>query len=296
MDFDVEAGTGLFIAVDGFGGAIGAIALELELDIPAPEVTLLALDSTAAETPGDPAEFQVRLSAVQAEPVHIEMILSGSATHGLDYSLDVPVVQNLVSFTITPPDVSGNISIAANPDDDPTEFEESVVITLQGSSAYTLGEPNSATAVIADNSPYEIAWAARFPDFSGEDALSDRDPDFDGRPNLLEFAFDSDPTTRDLEHEPRMRIGSFADPNDGNQIKSYLTITFTRRTDTQRISYFAEAASDPVTAGWIPDPVLISIAPGSSPGTERVTYRSATPLDTAAALSNLLLRVRVAEE
>jgi hypothetical protein len=297
VSFDISAGATVFIAVDGFGGATGAIFMELVLLVPTPVVTLLPVDLAAAEKMGDTAAVEVRLSALQAVPVTVALTLSGTAVTGVDYDLDVaPFEGDLFNVTLTPPEVSRSIVIATIPDDDPTEFEESVILTILASETYSLGNPDSAEVVIADGTIYLPGWVTRFPEFREADALPGADPDFDGRSNLLEFAFDADPLVPDHDSSPRLRVGSFPDPEDENQIKPYLTLTFTRRTDAANLSYFAEAASDPAAIGWIENPVFISSAPGSSPGTERATYRSATPFDNSGTIPVLLLRVRVTGE
>jgi hypothetical protein len=71
------------------------------------------------------------------------------------------------------------------------------------------------------------------------------DPDHDGIPNLIEYAFDLDPQASSRQGLPIPAVAENA--ADGLH---YLTLTYRRRLDTDRLQYTVEASAD--LAQWSP--------------------------------------------
>jgi hypothetical protein len=208
---------------------------------------------------------------------------------GADYSLSGNSAPGVV--TIPQGATSATLTFTPVADNDPTEFDETVSFTLQSSAGYFVGSPNSASVTIHDNTPYSAAWADQFPGFTGSAAAPLTDIDLDNIPNLLEFAFSGDPFHSDTAILPLIGRMDFADPADGNTVKPYPTISFTRRTDAPDLVYSVEISND--LANWTNDVEEISVTTTADPNVEQVVYRGLTPLSGNGSVSPVLLRVRV---
>ena len=114
-------------------------------------------------------------------------------------------------------------------------------------------------------------WAARFPGIGDAGA----NPDGDELNNRLEYAFALDPGAPDPA------------PVSGSIQSGFLTITFTRRTDTADLSYVPEFSPDLTT--WTPATVRTASVPDAD-GTVTETWRSAGPVSGT---SRFFARVRV---
>jgi len=179
-------------------------------------------------------------------------------------------------------------------DNDPTELNETVVITLQSGAAYFVSAQNAATITIHDDTPYNNDWLSLFPTFHGTTAALMADPDNDKIPNLLEFAFNGDPQHSNMSVLPTIGQMNFADPADNNAIKAYPTISFDRRTDAPNLTYAVEISNDLVN--WTNNVEQISATPDAAPNMEEVVYRGLTPLSGNGAVTPVFLRVRVTSE
>ena len=179
-------------------------------------------------------------------------------------------------------------------DNNPTEFNETALITLLPGSGYFVGTPSAATITIHDDTPYNSTWAAQYPTFQGALAAPLADPDGDGISNFLEFAFNGDPLHVNLEILPTISEMNFPDPADGNTLKPYPVIAFDRRTDAPNLIYAVEISTD--LANWTNNVEQISATPDVAPNMEEVVYRGLTPLSGNGALSPIFLRVRVTGE
>ena len=163
---------------------------------------------------------------------------------------------------------------------------------------YTLSGATSATGNnrIDDlkimGTRYSSTWLARFSPLLGTAAASTADPDGDGLDNFAEWAFDLDP------FEPNGGTGLIAgaallpDPADGNTLKLWPTLTFTRRIDALPPAYAAEVSGN--LSSWSANLTPLSAVPGPSAGSERATFRGATPLSGSGAASPIFGRVRAA--
>jgi hypothetical protein len=240
--------------------------------------TVTISSSIAAGTGGLPVSFQ----------------LSGTATapgvSGMDYSLG----GNSGPTTITIPAgaTSASLNITPIDDSDPTEFDESAIVTLVSGANYYLGNSTNATVTIHDDTPYTQAWASQYePAFSGANAQPNADPEGDGMTNFEEFAFDGDPLHSDLRILPVAGRIDLADPNDGNAIKTYPTITFRRRTDAPALIYLPELSTDLMT--WTNNVQLLSTTPGPGPNVQTVVYRSTLPINGNGAVPAIFFHIRI---
>ena len=137
---------------------------------------------------------------------------------------------------------------------------------------------------------YSAAWLARFAPLLGSDAAYGADPDGDGFDNFAEWAFDLDPLERNATTGLTPGTALHPDPADGNTLKLWPTLTFTRRIDAQPPTYTAESSGN-LTA-WSSNLTPVTTAPGPSAGSERATFRAATPLAGNGSGSPVFGRVR----
>lgn len=125
--------------------AIAAVALKPAATIIA---TISATDAGAAETRASQSTntgtFTVTLSAAPTSNVTINYTLTGTATNGTDYALLTG------TLTINSGLTSGTITVTPT-DDSAIEGSETVIVTLNSGTDYTVGTPSSATVTITDN-------------------------------------------------------------------------------------------------------------------------------------------------
>ena len=110
------------------------------------------------------------------------------------------------------------------------------------------------------------------------------DPDGDGFPNLLEYAFNTNPRVTTTNGMPAF----FTQPDTGT---NYLATTFTRILYNTDISYFVDVSPDLYT--WYTGPtnvVQYGSAVDNGDGSETVTYRDAIPEPVA---TQRFIRVRI---
>ncbi len=129
--------------------------------------------------------------------------------------------------------------------------------------------------VLAAAGPYEI-WEARFfspaelanPDISGDGA----DPDHDGIPNLVEYAFNLNP--RVAEHPPLPRAWLAAQTGH-----SYLYLQYLQRNPPADVQYVPQVSVD--LRAWSSDPANFSPISSSDngDGTSLITLRLEGPVD-----------------
>ena len=137
---------------------------------------------------------------------------------------------------------------------------------------------------------YSEGWLTRFPALTGTAADPLADPDGDTLDNFQEWALDRNPLAQ--SGNPAAALGAVIapDPAENDTPKLWPCITFVRRTDTPRLQVFPQESFELKT--WTGDPVLVSTAPGPSPQSETVTYRSSIP----AGIIPVFFRLRVSEE
>ena len=262
-----------------------------------PTVSVVDNVADAYEKNTQPGSVTISSSlAAPAGGLPVTLQLGGTATppgsSGADYSLS----GNSTSTTviISAGSTSAVLTLTPLVDNNPTEFNETALITLLPGSGYFVGTPSAATITIHDDTPYNSTWAAQFPTFQGALAAPLADPDGDGISNFLEFAFNGDPLHVNVEILPTISQMNFPDPADGNTLKPYPVIAFDRRTDAPNLIYAVEISTD--LANWTNNVEQISATPDVAPNMEEVVYRGLTPLSGNGALSPIFLRVRVTGE
>src|SRR5688572_26322531 len=101
-------------------------------------------DADAREAGLDRGTWVISRSGSTAASLAVQYTVGGSATNGVDYQT--------LSGTLTIPAGNSSASLVVIPKDDAAvEGTETVSVTLEATSAYTLGSPATATAPILDN-------------------------------------------------------------------------------------------------------------------------------------------------
>jgi Prolyl oligopeptidase family/Calx-beta domain len=109
-----------------------------------PEVTLEAVDPSAAEAGADPGGFRLSLAAPLDGDLTVEYRVSGTATNGVDYAP--------LSGTATVPAGQTSVLVEIDPVDDALgETGETVILALAAASTYQIGTPFQAGVVLADS-------------------------------------------------------------------------------------------------------------------------------------------------
>ncbi|MBN2378108.1 MAG: hypothetical protein JXD22_17045 [Sedimentisphaerales bacterium] len=126
------------------GEAAGVVNFGVEGGSGFPEVSVTATDAQAAEAGPDTGTFTFTRTGATDNPMTINYTVAGTATSGTDYqtiatSVIIPASQSSTTVTITPID------------DDITEGQETVLVSLQASLDYNFGSSASATVNISDN-------------------------------------------------------------------------------------------------------------------------------------------------
>lgn len=166
-----------------------------------PVVTLTATDAAAGESGTDQSiAFTVSRTGVttSALVVPIAQVLTTTATSGSDFSglpatVTIPAGQSSVSFVLTVlPDALA-------------EGSEVIVLSAVSSAEFTVGEPSSVTATIAD-APAQAFYFSAIADPAKRGPADDADGD--GAPNLLEYFMGSDPAASSARGELVARSAS----------------------------------------------------------------------------------------
>src|SRR5262249_7622787 len=110
------------------------------------------------------------------------------------------------------------------------------------------------------------------------------DGDHDGLSNALEYTLGGSVSQSDSARLPRVGVASFT---VGTVTSNYATVTFTRRTGTEDVTYTVETNPSLNPATWTGDGAFVN-APSNGDGTETVLYRAPNPQTT----SPLYLRVK----
>jgi uncharacterized delta-60 repeat protein len=126
------------------------------------------------------------------------------------------------------------------------------------------------------------AWAAALPeDFRGEND----DPGGHGIPNLLRYAFAMDALHPAREQLPRVSHKTLTEQEDSS---TYLTITYTRRTDDPALVFETEVSDD--LLAWEPFTGVEAVEVDDANGSERVTVAHPVPVEDD---DRRFLRIRV---
>jgi len=141
---NVQAGTySLTVkATDNAGAITTSSAVSITVSLPV--ISIAATDADASEPGSNTGVFTVSRTGGTSMPLTVNFSMSGTATAGADYTS--------VGTAVTIPAGAASRTIVITPIDDTTvEGNETVILTLAGNTAYTLGTPASATVTIADN-------------------------------------------------------------------------------------------------------------------------------------------------
>lgn len=122
---------------------------------PAPVITVIADPGTTVEGGDTPGAFKFIRSGLQAGNITVKFGITGTATHGVDYNLTATTTLDTTAFpncTVTMPDSVGEVWVYVEglADADIEVGGETVIATLQTSSNYAVGSPDSATVTIED--------------------------------------------------------------------------------------------------------------------------------------------------
>lgn len=270
-----------YIAVDGYGQSTGQIALALAY-APVPEVTISAPAPLAKERGSVPGVVRFTLS--NASPLSVALALSygGSATAGIDYTGNLPILMIPAGAT------TADLTLVPVPDSNVIEQTETLVVTIEDGGAYH-HEPaplNSAMLTLEDDSPYSEAWIAAHPGLTPESAAPLSDDDHDGIPALLEFLTNRDPGIPDGNSLLTVDQQTFVDPADGLE-KTFAAIRFIRRQDAAVIPLVVEGSHTLEAGSWEPQGVFISATPLAGTEMEELLYRSTSPLSAEATFFRL---------
>ena len=139
------------LMVPFYSGANHAVGLALQAleDIgwtldPGGSVKIVALDAAVKE--GAPTGFLVHRTGPTDQALTVFLKVSGTATSGDDYN---PAISASVEIPFGEPSV--NIDVTPIFDAVTKEKNETVIVTLQADTAYTLGFPSTATVTILNN-------------------------------------------------------------------------------------------------------------------------------------------------
>ncbi len=138
-----SAAGGYSVGIVNAVGAVTSITATLTVVLP-PVVSIQAIDPNAAEVGANPGSFTVTRSYATNTPVVVNLLTTGSATPGADYTA-LPT-----SVTIPANQASASVSVSPINDAAP-EFPETVIVTLATGSGYSVGLENVATVTIADD-------------------------------------------------------------------------------------------------------------------------------------------------
>ena len=135
------------------GSTMGTVTIA---DNDLPTVSLSATDSSAAETltsqTANPGQFTLTRTGSTASALTVYYTIGGSATNGVDYS----TLSSSATFLAGQSSLNLNLSIL---NDALIEGNETVILTLSSSSAYSLGSNSTAIVTIADDDFIDLRGA-----------------------------------------------------------------------------------------------------------------------------------------
>ena len=145
-----------------------------------PTVTITASDDTATELGTTPGDFTVSLSAINntGSDIEVNYSVGGTATPVDDY--------DALTGTVAIPTGQTSATIIVDPNDDNlTEPTETVEVTLDAGTGYTIGTPNTATVNIISEDDVPP---------SGYTVTIDQDPINSSNQDEVSFTFSGAPT------------------------------------------------------------------------------------------------------
>jgi kumamolisin len=249
---------------------------------PLPAISATATQAEALVFGPTPGQFTLTRTGDTSASLTVNYFTSGTAISGTDYTA--------LSGTLTIPSGQSFAMIAVNPiSDSQATSSPTVQLTLSAAGTYTAGFPSTATVTIQEITPYqswklsEFGANATVADIAGDTA----DPNHNGVPNLLEYAFNSDPLQTGTEPLPTVFL-----MEDGGL--EYLAITYTQLNTDPSLTFTVQVTGDLTQQidQWHSGPsyttIVSQVANGS---TTQVTVRDNTAISQA---TKRFIRVQVA--
>jgi kumamolisin len=269
--------TGTVYLADTFNQTIRA-------GVAAPIVSMIATQPSASVYGPVAGQFTVTRTGSTTASLAIAYSIAGTAVSGTDYTalggtLAIPVGASSATIAVNP---LFNSSASAN---------RFLQLTLSSSANYLIGNPSAATVTIIEPTPYQ-AW--KLSEFGSNAYVSSiggdlADPNHNGVPNLLEYAFNSNPLADGNNPLPMESVVQ----NSGN---SYMAITYTQLNNDPNLTYTVQVTSDLTlqTDQWHSGSLYTTVVSQQPSGaTTQVTVRDNTPMSQA---SKRFLRVQVFDQ
>ena len=257
----------------------------LRAGVVAPIVSVAATQANASVYGPTAGQFTVTRTGSTAASLAVAYSVSGTAISGTDYTalagtLNIPIGASSATITVNP---IFNSQASVN---------RSLQLTLNSSANYLVGNPSAAIVTITEPTPYQ-AW--KLSEFGSNAYVSNiggdlADPDHDGVPNILEYAFNSNPLQSGPDPLPQVSIVQ------DSSAKSYLAITYTQLNNDPNLTYTVQVTSDLTQQSdqWHSGVQYTTVVSQQINGnTTQVTVRDNTAMTQA---SKRFIRVNVTEQ
>jgi len=258
----------------------------LRAGIAAPVLSVAATLPTATVYGPVAGQFTVTRTGNTQNNVTANYLLTGSAVNGADYTVPSP--------NVFLPAGTNSMAVPINPlFNSQATVNRSVSLSLISSTNYVVGTPSSAIVTIVEPTPYQ-AWQLN--DFGSNAYVSNiggplADPNHNGVPNLLEYAFNSNPVQSGANPSPQISV---VQDESGNP---YLAITYTQINTDPNITYTVQVTSDLTQQAdqWHSGPTYTTVVSqqlSSDHNTTQVTVRDNVLMSS---VSRRFIRVQVTE-
>ncbi len=211
-DGDVEADETVTVTLDaGTGYTVGTpssadVTIESDDVAPDPVATITATDGTATEAGTTTGEYTVSLDVANTSggAITVDYTVSGDATSGSDFvaltgSVDIANLASSATILLTPID------------DGDVEADETVTVTLDAGTGYTVGTPSSADVTIEsdDTATVTIANASGNEDDGAIQLSATLDLQVTGGFSVQVFSDDGTATTADNDYTGLLQTLNF---------------------------------------------------------------------------------------
>jgi hypothetical protein len=183
-------------------------------------------------------------------------------------------------------------------DDQQAETNLTIFLALSGpTGGASLTTPSTSVLTILEDA-YDLWKFEHFGANANNATIAGNlaDPDHDGIPNILEFAFGSDPNVADIN-----------EPLFGSIVSNHFQLQFNRNTSATNLTYTAQVAQSItgtwsnlltfLVTGWVtntPNATVTESAPSGSPPDQRVHVTIVDPVNTTnSAATNRFFRLNV---